>query len=97
VRFSDDGICILSSITTRDECDAYIRFLSDERVRHEEALVEALRVADFYDRLSRVATSSAVIAPLLMPFYDSAAKRHQADLDGIAKRIKEIEAYRETL
>ena len=92
MTFDESGICILSSITSKDECDAYLDFLRfDERPRHlaaqqrDEMMAEIWRKwgSDYY--LARAA------------FAESAAKRHQDDLDGIAKRIPEIEAYRETL
>ena len=92
MKFDPTGICILSSIKSKEECDAYLTFLiADERPRHlaaqqrDEMMAEIWRKygGDYY--LARAA------------FAESAAHRHQDDLDGIAKRIKEIEAYRETL
>jgi hypothetical protein len=38
MRFDSDGICILSSITTRDECDAYLTFLTEDE--RQAALVQ---------------------------------------------------------
>ena len=91
MRFSEDGICELDSITSVDECEAYKDFLIDERHRHAKELDNAKYQATLFGKgISTYHQATAV-------FYDSAATRHRQDLDGITKRIKEIEAHRATL
>ena len=101
MRFSEDGICELDSITTADECDAYRDFLwGDEQKRHvagqDDAELDARMCRRLADRggNSKWATTYWMAKAAL---WDSAALRHRQDLDGITKRIKEIEAHRATL
>ena len=91
MRFSEDGICELDSITTVDECEAYKAFLRVEVARH---LAEYSAAVDYAVRLREVDTLYTHAAA---DFYDSAATRHSQDADAIPKRIKEIEAHRATL
>jgi len=96
MRFSEDGICELDSITSVDECEAYKDFLGHEKYRHLKALH-----ASVHESSIRRAMASGRERPeyhqAIASFEDSAATRHRQDLDGITKRIKEIEAHRATL
>lgn len=85
MTFDENGICVLESIKSRDECDDYVKFLQDERERHRDAKAKAAYVDYTWHGYP------------LAEFYASAARRHQSDLDLIERRIAEIEAYRETL
>lgn len=91
--FDSDGICILESITTAEECNAYIHFLGRESERHFIGQRDALKWAEWH--------SGAVVRrefhDAMAAFYRSAANRHQDDLDGITTRIGQIAAHRETL
>ena len=102
MRFSEDGICELSSITTVDECEAYKAFLVGERDRHGEAMDDADEESGLASGLSdyiptRLTGRSRRYLDAYAAFWGSASLRHQQDLDGITKRLKEIEAHRATL
>ena len=98
MRFSEDGICELSSITSVDECDAYIWFLGwDERPRHQLAKQLAEIWVSGARHMARAFPLQERFWYALAEFRYSAIARHQQDLDGITKRIKEIEAHRATL
>jgi len=91
VIFNKDGICELESIETVDECEAYTIFLLSEERRH----CEALDVAE--GQVDRAGAMDCPFTKAYAQFFDSAAKRHQQDLDGITKRIAEIEAHKAKL
>ena len=89
--FDSDGICILPSITSVDECEAYKAFLRTEKARHEHERDAAM---DYARRLAEVDTVYTRAAANL---YLSAHSRHAQDARAIPKRIKAIEAYKATL
>jgi len=102
MRFSEDGICELPSLTSVDECDAYVLFLKSERNRHLDALDSAEDEALLWSAVAqgapiRTTRCSIEFGLASSAFYDSAATRHRQDLAGIAKRVKEIEAHKATL
>ena len=88
MTFDKDGICELESITSVDECEAYRYFLEGERRRHMSALQEASRKAAFHGQAAYPYFQDVA------RFFDSAALRHQQDLDAITKRLEEIEAHK---
>lgn len=91
MEFNQDGICILESITSSDECEAYKAFLRYERQRHED---ESQVAFDYAARLDEVDTAYTHAAA---QFYRSAEARHGGDADAIPKRIAEIEAHKAKL
>jgi hypothetical protein len=91
MTFDENGICVLESITSPDECEAYKAFLLAEGKRHRDELVSVVEYADRLREIDTIYTKAAA------EFYDSAAKRHADDLDAIAKRIPEIEAHKAKL
>ena len=98
VEFNSDGICVLSSITHPEECDAYIDFLRyDERPRHVAAkmIAESWIAFAFLRAQMKPAEHNYLVA--MSRFRGSAATRHQQDIDGIDRLIPKIEAHREAL
>ena len=93
MQFNDDGICVLESITEPDECRAYAHFLGREAERHFIGQRDALKWAEWHEGMDiHLAFHSAMAA-----FCRSAARRHQDDLDGIDRRLPEIEAHKAKL
>lgn len=98
MTFNDDGICILSSITHPDECDAYIDFLQyDERPRHVAAKMIADTYVAYAEQLILRPSEGLVYLVAMKRFRDSAATRHQQDIDGIDRLIPKIEAHKARL
>ena len=91
LTFDENGICILSSITSVDECEAYKAFLRTEKARHEHERDAAM---DYARRLAEVDT---VYTRAAADFYLSAHRRHAQDARAIPKRIKAIEAHKARL
>jgi len=91
MRFNSDGIAILDSITTADECEAYKAFLRAEKARHEH---ERDATLDYARRLAEVDT---VYTRAAADFYLSAHRRHAQDARAIPKRIKAIEVHKAKL
>jgi len=91
MEFDNTGICILKTITTKDECEAYKTFLMAERIRHEKEMGSVTRVANNLEGIDTEFTSA------MSAFYRSAASRHQDDLCGITKTLAKIEAHKATL
>ena len=91
MEFDNTGICILKTITTTDECEAYRVFLLAERVRHENERVTSWKQAAELDMGDTDYTRA------LAAFYRSAASRHQDDIMGIAKTLVKIQAHKATL
>ena len=91
MRFSEDGICELDSITTVDECDAYVAFLYDERARHIIACDRA------WDEGGRMSAHKLSYWRVRAQFEQSAARRHQQDIDGIDRLVPKIQAHKATL
>ena len=97
MTFDENGICELQSLTTDEECEAYVNFLEEERIRHKNALENAQCAVIGAEDEAEGARIRARLYAARAQFYQSAADRHCQDLGGIEKRIAEIEAYRETL
>jgi hypothetical protein len=91
MKFNADGICELESITSVDECEAYKAFLRAEEDRHSSEMVETLRYAARLNDVDTVYTHAAA------EFYQSAAVRHQDDLDAIDRLIPRIDAHKAKL
>ena len=91
MKFDDNGICILESITSVDECEAYKAFLGVEKSRHDAERKEALYYAARLDGVDTVYTHAGA------EFYRSAVARHAQDARAIPKRIKQIEAHKAKL
>ena len=95
MTFDKNGICELESITTVDECDAYAYFLGREVERHYLGKRDALEWTEWHRQDAFHA--NPVYHEAVAAFYQSAAKRHQDDLDGIDRLIPKIQAHREAL
>jgi hypothetical protein len=91
MTFDESGICVLESITSVDECEAYKEFLRREGHRHASDLEE---MAVYGGRLRAIDT---VYTHAAAEFYNSAVKRHGDDLVAIGKRLLEIEAHKAKL
>jgi hypothetical protein len=100
MQFDGDGICILESITDPAECDAYIEFLRyDEKPRHQaERMIAEVRITGAMQHcLNSPCGQPAEFWRALARFRDSAATRHQHDLEGIDRLIPKIQAYKAKL
>ena len=98
MTFDENGICVLESLTSVDECEAYIDFLKyDERPRHQAAKMIAENFIAWAFHRSRIAPDAEAYLEAKARLYDSAATRHQQDIDAIAKRLLEIEAHKAKL
>ena len=93
MRFNSDGICILDSIMEPEECRAYAHFLEREAERHFIGQRDALKWAEWHEGMD----VHLVFHGAMAAFCRSAARRHQDDLDGIDKRLAEIEAHKAKL
>jgi len=96
MTFDENGICVLESITSPDECDAYVEFLRQEEARHHNAYEDALISIDSCEFIAN-AGGHPLYHKAVAAFYDSAATRHQADLKAITKRLKQIAAHKAKL
>jgi len=92
--FDEDGICVLESLTTDDECQAYVHFLGREGERHFIHQRDAQKWAEWHEGITAVRPE---FHKAMGEFYRSAIRRAQDDLDGIERRIPQIEAHREKL
>lgn len=92
--FNEDGICVLDSIASTDECSAYLHFLNREAERHFIGHHDALKWAEWHEGITDVLPE---FHNAMAQFYQSAARRHQDDLDGITQRISQIQAHKEKL
>ena len=90
MRFSEDGICEISSITSVDECEAYIKFLDLELARHQRAHNYAASVARDKERAALRFAAEA-------EFWWSSQDRHAIDVRAIPIRIHAIELHKATL
>jgi hypothetical protein len=93
--FDEQGICVLESIIHPNECDAYMDFLDDERWRHHDALDEAKHQIEA-TRAPQDGDSEPYDAAFTA-FYQSAATRHQQDIDAIDRLLPRIEAHKAKL
>jgi hypothetical protein len=93
MTFDETGICVLESVTTIDECRAYLHFLTREKERHYRGQQEALGWADWHHGLPGAGGYHHAVAE----FYYSAARRHKDDLDAIDKTWARIEAHKAKL
>lgn len=80
----NDGIVEMESIKTSKEARAYVWFLSEERVRHKQEVAIASRKAEAHR------TCGGPYHDAKAEFYDSAAYRHQCDVEATGKRIVEV-------
>jgi hypothetical protein len=90
MTFDSDGICILESLTTVDECEAYKDFLKLELARHRRALNYAQAVMR-----DKLAVASRHVAEA--QFWESAVSRHEDDMRASRVRLLEIEAHKAKL
>ena len=98
MTFNENGICDLESITEPDECDAYIDFLQyDERPRHMAAkMIAETWIAYSFLRIQNK-PDEATYLKALARFRDSAATRHQQDIDAIDRLIPKIQKHKAKL
>jgi hypothetical protein len=90
MTFDENGICVLESITTVEECCAYESFLSLERERHRRARNYAAAVANDKEGVARRYGAEG-------EFWRSAVNRHEDDIAAVDRRTFEIEAHKAKL
>jgi len=86
----NDGIVELDSIETVEEAAAYLEFLLRETDRHTQERGAAMHFAESERDDARNYYIDARHAEALAVFWDSAAERHQADIDASEKRIAQV-------
>jgi len=89
VKFND-GIVELDSIETVEEAAAYIEFLGREVQRHADERKASEYSAECERDDARNYYVDARHAEALAAFWDSAAGRHQSDIDASEKRIAQV-------
>jgi len=86
----NDGIVELDSIETVEEAAAYLQFLRREVTRHIEDRDDAAERREDCQDDARNAFVEARTSEAEAVFWDSAAERHQADIDASEKRIAQV-------
>jgi len=89
VKFND-GIVEMDSIETVEEAAAYLEFLLRETDRHAQERGAATNSAELERDDARNFYVDARHAEALAAFWDSAAGRHQSDIDASERRIAQV-------